>query len=102
METNRQPHLSSGWCYTSNLEFPRDSIAPPPKLSGATSQHQAVLWVSGGNMALIPATYCCLITHHLRKAVLLTVGTGRRENTGRRESKETGAPSLEWTFPTLY
>lgn len=78
METNGQPHLSSGGCYTSNQEPPRDIIAP--KLSGAPSQHQAVLWVSGGNVALIPAVYLYLITHHLRKASLLTAGTGRQEN----------------------
>lgn len=76
METNRQPNLSSGGCYTSNQEPPRDSIAP--KLPGATSQHQAVLWVSGGNVALIPAGNLCLIIHRLRKASLLTAAQGDR------------------------
>lgn len=39
-----------------------------------------MLWVSGGNVALIPAVYLYLITHRLRKASLLTAGTGRQEN----------------------
>jgi hypothetical protein len=95
METNRQPNLSSGGCYTSNQKPPRDSIVP--KLAGATSQHQAVLWVSGGNVASIPAGNLSLIIHRLRKASFLTAGTGRQEN------EEIGVVlSLEWTSLALY
>ena len=79
METNGQPHLSSGMGAVTSLTRRLPGTALPPRFSGATSQHQAVLWVCGGNVALIPAVDLSLIIHRLRKASLLTAAQGDRK-----------------------
>lgn len=93
METHGQSHLSSGQCHTSNQGPPRDSLAP--KLSGATSQRQTVLWVSGGNMALIPAG------HHLPR-YLLFKKSFLASCWYWESNMKSGPCPLGWTFPALY
>lgn len=76
METKRQPLLSSGWCYASNLESPRDSIAP--KLSGAPGCALGEWWEHGLDSCHVPMPHYS----SFRKSFLANCGHGETGEQG--------------------